>query len=234
MKKILVLIGNTGSGKTELALNFALRAAKSGRTALIDLDIVNPYFRLSERHALVEAAGIRLVSPHFVSSNVETLSLPAEVSSAFHMDWDTVVFDVGGDAAGSTALGRFRDEFLALPEGGAEILNVVNVRRPLSGTADRVLSLMEQLQRSARLPVTGLVNNSNLGREASEEDLRDGYAVLREVSERSGVPVAFTAGTRGVLEPFLCAGFDKKYIGSPLEIEFYMHRDWDSFVREGI
>jgi hypothetical protein len=169
-----------------------------------------------------------------VSTNVETLSLPAEVSSAFHMDWDTVVFDAGGDAAGATALGRFRDEFLALPEDQWELLNVVNVRRPLSSTADRVYTLMEQLQRSARLPVTGLIHNSNLGREASEEDLFDGYAVVKEVSERSGVPVAYTAGTSGVLEPFLRAGFDNKYIGSPLEIEIYMHRDWDSFVREGI
>jgi Mrp family chromosome partitioning ATPase len=234
MKKILVLIGNYGSGKTELALNFAFRAAKQGKTALIDLDIVNPYFRLSERKALVESAGITLVSPHFVSTNVETLSLPAEVSSAFHMDWDTVVFDAGGDAAGATALGRFRDEFLALPEDQWELLNVVNVRRPLSSTADRVYTLMEQLQRRARLPVTGLIHNSNLGREASEEDLFDGYAVVKEVSERSGVPVAYTAGTSGVLEPFLRAGFDNKYIGSPLEIEIYMHRDWDSFVREGI
>ena len=90
LKKILVFIGNFGSGKTELALNFALRAAKSGKTELIDLDMVNTYFRLSERKRMISAAEIRLVSPNYVSSNVETLSLPAEVSSAFHMDWDTV------------------------------------------------------------------------------------------------------------------------------------------------
>ena len=133
MKKILVFIGNFGSGKTELALNFALRAAKTGRTELIDLDMVNTYFRLSEYRGLAEDAGIRMVSPNYVMTNVESLSLPAEVASAFHMDWDTVVFDAGGDPAGATALGRFHENFAELLPGQLEVLHVVNARRPMSG-----------------------------------------------------------------------------------------------------
>ena len=98
MKKIYVMIGNYGSGKSELALNFAFKAAETGKTELIDLDLVNTYFRLTERGKLVEQKEIRLISPNYACSGVETLSLPAEVASAFAMNWDTVVFDVGGDA----------------------------------------------------------------------------------------------------------------------------------------
>ena len=101
-----VLIGNYGSGKSELALNFAFEAAKHGRTELIDLDMVNTYFRLTERGKMVSQKEIRLVSPNFACSGIETLSLPAEVQSAFALDWDTVVFDVGGDAVGSPARWR--------------------------------------------------------------------------------------------------------------------------------
>ena len=93
-----MLIGNYGSGKSELALNFAIRAAARGdRTELLDLDMVNTYFRLTERGKLVEQKEIRLVSPNFACSGIETLSLPAEVSSAFVLDWDSVIFDVGGE-----------------------------------------------------------------------------------------------------------------------------------------
>lgn len=90
MKKIYVMIGNYGSGKSELALNFAFKAAETGKTELIDLDLVNTYFRLTERGKLVEQKEIRLISPNYACSGVETLSLPAEVASAFAMNWDTV------------------------------------------------------------------------------------------------------------------------------------------------
>ena len=114
MKKYYVLIGNYGSGKTELALNFAFNAAAKGlRTELLDLDMVNTYFRLTERGKMARMKEIRLVSPNYASSGIETLSLPAEVASAFAMDWDCVVFDVGGDAVGSTALGRYHQDFMA-------------------------------------------------------------------------------------------------------------------------
>ena len=135
MKNVKVLIGNYGSGKSELALNFAMQAAARGdRTELIDLDMVNTYFRLTERGKMVEQKEIRLVSPNYACSGIETLSLPAEVASAFVLEWDTVVFDVGGDDVGATALGRYHQDFVDLEPGSLEVLNVVNIRRPLSGT----------------------------------------------------------------------------------------------------
>lgn len=116
MKEVIVLIGNYGSGKTELALNFAFQAARAGKKVeLIDLDMVNTYFRLTDRGNLIKSREIRLVSPNFVHSSVETLSLPAEVASAFALDWDTVIFDVGGDPAGATALGRYHEDLQHCP-----------------------------------------------------------------------------------------------------------------------
>ena len=149
LKKIYVMIGNYGSGKSELALNFAFKAAETGKTELIDLDLVNTYFRLTERGKLVEQKEIRLISPNYACSGVETLSLPAEVASAFAMNWDTVVFDVGGDAVGSTALGRYYEDFqdfMAMGPEQLEVLNVVNIRRPLAGTVDKIIALQEQMQ----------------------------------------------------------------------------------------
>ena len=161
MKKVYVLIGNYGSGKTELALNFAFKAAETGRTELLDLDMVNTYFRLTERGNMTRMKEIRLVSPNYACSGVETLSLPAEVASAFAMDWDTVVFDVGGDAVGSTALGRYHQDFMELEEGSLEVLNVINTRRPLAGTVEKIVRLQEDMQRHSRLKITGMINNTN-------------------------------------------------------------------------
>ena len=134
--------------KSELALNFAFKAAETGKTELIDLDLVNTYFRLTERGKLVEQKEIRLISPNYACSGVETLSLPAEVASAFAMNWDTVVFDVGGDAVGSTALGRYYEDFqdfMAMGPEQLEVLNVVNIRRPLAGTVEKIIDLQQQM-----------------------------------------------------------------------------------------
>lgn len=236
MKKMYVLIGNYGSGKSELALNFAFKAAARGeRTELLDLDMVNTYFRLTERGKMTRMKEIRLVSPNYSCSGVETLSLPAEVASAFAMDWDTVVFDVGGDAVGSTALGRYHQDFMdMLDEGGElEVLNVVNTRRPLAGTVEKILHLQEDMQVHSRLKISGMINNTNLATATNEADLRDGYEIIKEVSEMSGVPVLYTSGKKEFLDKFLAEGHDSRYIGTPIAIDTYMQRDWDSWI-EGL
>lgn len=231
MKKVFVLIGNYGSGKTELALNFALQAARTGRTELLDLDMVNTYFRLSERGKLVQMNEIRLVSPNFACSGIETLSLPAEVASAFAMDWDTVVFDVGGDPAGATALGRYYRDFQELEEGSLQVLNVINIRRPMAGTAEKIIKLQEDMEKHSRLKITGMINNTNLAQLTGVQELRDGYEIIREVSEKTGVPVLYTSGRQELLDQFTKEGHDPKYVGSPFPIETYMQRDWDSWIR---
>lgn len=233
MKKIYVLIGNFGSGKTELALNIAFEAASRGKTELIDLDMVNTYFRLTERKKQIEAAEIRLISPNYACTNVETLSVPAEVASAFAEDWDTVVFDVGGDPAGATALGRYHNDFEQLQPGQLEVLCVVNVRRPMAGTPEKIISLCETMERSARLKVSGFVNNTNLSYATTEAELQDGYEVLREVSQRTGIPVLYTSGKKEVLEKFAAGAHDSAYVGHLLPIDIYMHRDWDTFTKLG-
>ncbi len=233
MKKMYVLIGNYGSGKSELALNFAIKAAERGeRTELLDLDMVNTYFRLTERGKMTRMKEIRLVSPNYSCSGIETLSLPAEVASAFAMDWDTVVFDVGGDAVGSTALGRYHQDFMdMLDEGGQlEVLNVVNTRRPLAGTAEKIMRLQEEMEIHSRLKISGMINNTNLAVATSDADLRDGYEIIKEVSEKSGVPVLYTSGKKEFLDKFLSEGHDPEFIGAPIEIDTFMQRDWDSWI----
>ncbi len=235
MKNVKVLIGNYGSGKSELALNFAMQAAARGeRTELLDLDMVNTYFRLTERGKMVEQKEIRLVSPNFACSGIETLSLPAEVASAFVMDWDAVIFDVGGDDVGATALGRYHQDFMNLESGSLEVLNVINIRRPLASTVEKIQRLQEGMQAHSRLQITGMVNNTNLAVMTTEEDLWDGYLLLKEVADITGIPVAYTTGKKEFLDAFLARDPDPKYVGTPIAIDMYMHRDWDSFIAHGL
>ena len=233
MTKMILLVGNYGSGKTELAVNLAVRSAGEGRrTLVIDLDKVNDYFRMSDKVSLLAEKQIRLVSPTFAGRGVTPSSMSAAVASAFTDNWDLVIFDVGGDAAGALSLGRYHEDLAAYP-GQKEVYDIVNVFRPMSESPEKILKLMAEMEGFARQRVTGFVNNSNLLTYASADDLRRGYEVIAATSQRSGIPVVHTTGRREFLEAFLADGRDPRFIGEPIPLETYIHRSWEAFTREG-
>ena len=234
MKKIIILIGNYGSGKTEIALNMAVRAAAEGkRTQVIDLDKINDYFRMSDHVKLLDEKKINLVSPTFAGAGLTQTNMSAAVGSAFAQDWDLVVFDVGGDPAGAMSLARYHSDFAALEPGQLEVYDIINVRRPMSETPEKILKLKADMEGFARQTVTGFINNSNLQAWASAQDLRDGYPVVKAASERSGIPVVHTTGRKEYLQQFLADGRDPAFIGEPIALETYMHRSWEAFTAKG-
>lgn len=230
MKEIRILIGNFGSGKTEIALNLALRFSKEGKkTLVIDLDRINDYFRMSDHIKLLEERKVNIVSPTFAGQAVTQSSLPAAVASAFAGDWDEVIFDVGGDPAGALSLARYHQDFAAVPPERLHVYDIVNVFRPMSESPEKILKLKEEMEGFARQKVTGFINNSNLLDYASAEDLRQGYEVLRRTSLLCGIPIAATTGRRPFLEDFLAEERDERFVGMPVALETFMCRSWDSF-----
>ena len=111
-----------------------------------------------------------------------------------------------------------------------EVLNVVNIRRPLAGTVEKIIDLQQQMEIHSHLKITGMINNTNLATMTTPAELRDGYEMLREVSDRTGVPVMYTTGKKEMLDIFLAEGHDPKYIGKPVPIDIIMKRDWDSYI----
>lgn len=235
MKKFIVLIGNYGSGKTEIAINLAVQSASAGKnTLVIDLDKVNDYFRMSDRVDVLRENKVNLVSPTFAGQGVTPSNMSAAVASAFAGDWDLCIFDVGGDSAGAMSLGRYHQDFAALDPAQLEVYDIVNVFRPMSESPEKILKLKEEMEGFARLKVTGFVNNSNLLNFASADDIRQGYDVLKETSDISGIPVMHTTGRKCFLDEFLADGRDARYIGEPIPLETYMHRSWEAFTTLGL
>lgn len=196
-----VIVGNYGSGKTELSLALArrLRRETVGRVALVDLDIVNPYFRSAERADLLQGEGIEVKMPSFALTTVDIPALPAEIQSVFEPGrYAHVVIDVGGDEVGATALGRYHPYLLPV-RAETKVLYVVNSFRPLSGTEDDICSLFELISQRARIRPDGLVNNANLQRQTTAKDLIDAQELLTRVSHRLNVPLEMVVGYEKLL-----------------------------------
>ena len=238
MKEYWVMLGSFGGGKSEMSLNMAVRAAAKGKCTLIDLDVINPYFRSSERGDVLDAAGVELISPPYALKKIEILSVSPRVYSAFTQGEGTVIFDVGGDHIGAVALGQYKPNFDAIPPEKLHVLFVVNPLRPLSADFPSAMSMLQKIQKVSRLNVTGIVNNGNLAELTSIEHLKMGYDLVKELSEATGIPVWGTCGRPDILDQFAQYaaghGLDEKYIGIKYPIEVMMHRSWDKFLNEGL
>ena len=173
-RRFLVLVGNYGSGKTELALNLALAAAGEKSTTLVDLDIVNPYFRSGEKAQELREAGVRVLMPSFALSTVDIPALPAEIQSVFITPSDRVIFDVGGDDTGAAALGRYAPSFRQFRADTAVAL-VVNAMRPLTQTAEDAAELGRRIEQRGRMRIDMVINNTNLAERTTPEMLLQGH-----------------------------------------------------------
>lgn len=191
MKRITVIAGHFGSGKTEFAVNYAMHLRKTYENVVIaDMDTVNPYFRTKDAESELEDAGVRVISPEFANTNLDIISIPGEINSVFEDDTARAVFDVGGDDEGAVVLGMFRKQ---LEKCGYDMFLVVNKNRPFTDTAEHTVEMIRAIETASGLKFTGIVSNTNLLDETTPDIVRGGEEMCEAVSERTGIPLVFVA-----------------------------------------
>ncbi len=213
LKKITIITGHYGSGKTNLAVNLAIMR---GNCAVADLDIVNPYFRAADFKELFEKSGITLVAPDFANSNLDVPSLQFDLSRLADK-YEYLIVDVGGDDAGAFALGRFSEELNARSD--VEMLYVINERRYLTQSPDEAIKLMYEIESASRMKHTAIVNNTNLGSETTVNIIINSQEFAREISEKAGLPIKYTTCPEE-----LCGKIE---IENVLPIKVYVRPVWE-------
>ncbi len=201
MKRITLFAGHYGSGKTNIAVNYALYLRSLGNEVEIaDLDIVNPYFRTKDSAAELAAAGIELISPAYANTNVDLPALPQEVYGLVQNTKKYAIMDIGGDERGALALGRYRPYILE--ENNFEMVFVANFYRPLTRTAEEAIEVMREIETACGIPFTAIVNNSNIGEETTAEDVRASFSEVKRLSELTKLPILFTSVKESLLNEF--------------------------------
>ena len=221
-KRLTLFAGHYGSGKTNIAVNYALRLAAEGkRVCIADLDIVNPYFRTKDSESELSLAGIRVISPVYANSNVDLPALPAESYSLVQDKSTFGVMDIGGDDRGAYALGRFSGAILA--ENNYEMAFVVNFFRPLTRTAEDAVEIMREIEAAAGIKFTSIVNNSNIGDETTANDVIGTLGLVSRLSELTGLPVLMHTAKESVASelmglPVMPLRLQKKIFDLPSEL----------------
>lgn len=223
MNRITVHIGHYGSGKTELSLNLVKKLIKQGeKVTLVDLDIVNPYFRSGEHKEALEKLGAKVIRPNFEGTNVDVPSLPPDVARAFTDKSSKVIIDVGGDPSGATALGRYH---MDIEDDDYIVKCIVNTARPFTKTADDIVEMVRSLESSCRLKVSVLVNNTNVARDTTVDMILEGQKIVEDAANKLSIEVSQIGVLENLMER-LPKEFSDKYKDKIIPVTLHMRKDW--------
>ncbi len=197
MKKINIVTGHYGSGKTEFAINYALKLKEThGSSVICDMDIVNPYFRTNDAVLFLKNEGVSVIAPEYANTNLDLPSLPSDIISVFSKNSPPSVLDVGGDDDGAIALGQF---YPYISKEDYEMFFVINALRPDTSSAEGIIKLIKDIEYVSRCKVTSLVNNTNLSYLSSVKDINDSLNLIDEVSNLTGIKVKYISGKEDIL-----------------------------------
>ena len=219
MSRVTIFAGHYGSGKTNIAANYAIKLREEGKeVSIADLDIVNPYFRSKDAKEMLESKGIRFISSPYANSNVDTPALPADAYSITADKSRFAVVDVGGDDRGALALGRYVPGILE--ENDYEMLFVINKFRPLTSDVPGTLEVMQEIETACRMKFTGIVNNSNLGEDTTAEDVLESQAYADSIAEACGLQIRMTTVSAKLYDEL------KSNINNLMPLNLYIRQSW--------
>lgn len=219
-KRIRIMIGHYGSGKSEFAMNYVvkLRDEVDGKVALSDLDIVNVYFRTREKKNFLKSLNILPIDSSIDAPTLDLPAISAEIATPINDKLYNYVMDVGGDNVGARVIGRFNH---LLNEGDYDMFCVVNGNREQTQTANQVINHIKSIEKASGLKVTGLVNNTHLIKLTTVEDILKGQELVTEVSRLCNIPIRYVACLESIVDEL-----PKDLEGEIFPIKLYMREDW--------
>lgn len=219
-KRIRIITGHYGSGKSEFSVNYALKLRKEieGRLAISDLDVVNVYFRSRGRKEFLEENGIHLIGSSVDAPTLDVPALSAEIHTPLlNKDYNNII-DLGGDKVGATVIARYRN---MIDDDDYDMLFVVNANREKTQTAEEVMRYIDEIENASKLKVTGLINNTHMLKATTIDDIKKGQDVCREVSKMKNIPIKFISCLESLVDEI-----PSDFEGDIVPIKLYLRDDW--------
>jgi len=220
-KRIKIFVGGFGSGKTEIAINYSINCRKShAKVAIVDLDIVNPYFRTREAKNTLSLKGIKVISPEGEMAYADLPLISPEIKGLIQNSNYHLILDVGGDDVGTVVLGNFN---YFIKDLDYEMLLVVNSYRPFTQTVPQIKQMVQEIENTSRLKINGIVSNPNLSNQTDEETIKKGHILIKQASQKLNLPIKFICIDKRFSKKIKKENFEE----SIFYIERFMHLPWN-------
>ncbi len=219
-KRIRIITGHYGSGKSEFAVNYALKLRKQikGKLAISDLDVVNVYFRSRGRTAFLEEQGIHVIASSVDAPSLDIPALSAEIHTPLlNKDYDNII-DLGGDKVGATVIARYRN---MIDDNDYDMFFVVNANREKTQNAEEVIAYIDEIERASKLKVTGLINNTHMLKATTIEDVIKGQSVCEEVSKIRQIPIKYISCLESIADEI-----PQDFEGEVVPLHLYLREEW--------
>ena len=221
-KRLVIIIGHYGSGKTEFAVNYAVKMKEIyENVSIADLDIVNPYFRTREKREFLESIGVKVYDSSIRNTSIDIPALPAELAGVILNQNIRSIIDVGGDPVGAKVLSRYADQIKSTEY---DMFYVINGNRPETSTVEGVIKYLKMIEATSRLKVTGLINNTHLLKETTAEDVEFGHELNKKISWETDIPIRYEAVIRETADKIKNLEIMEKLF----PINLYMREEWMS------
>ena len=221
-KRLVIIIGHYGSGKTEFAVNYAVKMKEIyENVSIADLDIVNPYFRTREKRDFLESIGVKVYDSSIRNTSIDIPALPAELTGVFLNQNIRSIIDVGGDPVGAKVLSRYADQIKSTEY---DMFYVINGNRPETSTVEGVIKYLKMIEATSRLKVTGLINNTHLLKETTAEDVEFGHELNKKISWETDIPIRYEAVMKETADKIK----NLEIIEKLFPINLYMREEWMS------
>ncbi|QLY39905.1 ATP-binding protein [Hujiaoplasma nucleasis] len=214
MKRVTFITGYYGSGKTEVALNLAIQKKVN---TIVDLDIINPYFRTREMEDFLREQGIETISSDVDSKmHLDMPYISKKVYNPLYNEDKRVIYDLGGNDQGAKLMRQFDD----YKDIDSDLFIVVNIFRMETDHEDKIIQLINRIQGTSGYQVTGLINNSNLLKDTQIDDVIEGQKILEKVSEKMNIPIVYTSYWDELNDD------DLHVSNETLKIKLYFRKNW--------
>lgn len=221
-KRLVIIIGHYGSGKTEFAVNYAVKMKEQyENVSIADLDIINPYFRSREKRDFFEKIGVKVFDSSIRNSTIDLPALPAEIMGVILNENERSIIDVGGDPAGTRVLARYAEQIKSTEY---DMFYIINANRPETSTVEGALKYLYMIEETSKLKVTGLVNNTHMLKDTTAEDVESGHELTKKVSWETDIPIRYEAVMKETVKNIK----NQEILDKLFPINLYMREEWMS------